>query len=131
MARIAGQHARQQAGDMRRLAVAGESRAGIVMIDQREGEGEIVPGNLLEGAQLAREGESLPAVLLGKLDRVKPGLAGSLGGLQRITALPFPARGVGSNVFYGKRLGARDDGAFLGGENFIEHGLLSHASYKC
>ena len=67
---VARDHARQQARDMRRLAVAGEARAGVVMVDQRKGEGEIVPRDLLEGAQLAGEGQPLPAMLLGELDRV-------------------------------------------------------------
>ena len=115
------EHARQQARHMRGLAVAGEARAGVVMVDQREGEGEVGLGDLLEGAQLAGEGQSLPAMLLRQLDGVEPGGAGRLDRLQRIAPLPFPARGIGRDMFRGKGLGAGDDGTFLGGQDFIQH----------
>src|SRR5207247_950397 len=101
--------------DLRRLAITGEPRHRVVMVDQREGEGKVVSGNLLESAQLAGEGEPLPAVLLGELDRVQAFRARSLDGLQRITPLPFPARGVGRDVSFGEIAGARHDGTFLGG----------------
>ena len=128
---LARDHARQQARDVRRLAVAGEPRDRVVVVDQREGEGEVVFGDLLEGAQLAGEGESLPAMLFGELDRVQAGGTGGLDGLQRIAPLPFPARGIGRDVPFGEIAGARHDGAFFGREYFIEHGLLSHGRSKC
>ena len=118
---LTGQHARQQPFDLGRLAISGEARAGIVMIDQREREGEVVPRDLLEGAQLAGEGEPLPAMLLRQFDRVEAEGAGRLDGLERIAALPFPAGGVGRDLFFGERLGARHDGALFGSEDFIEH----------
>ena len=118
---VAGQHARQQARDMGRLAVAGEARTGIVMVDQRKGEGEVVPRDLLEGAQLAEEGEPLPAMLLRQFDRVEADGAGRLDGLERIAALPFPPRGIGRDMFFGERLGARHDRALFRREDFIEH----------
>ena len=106
---------------MRRLAVARKAGAGIVMVDQREGEGEIVPRDFLEGAQLAGERQPLPAMLLGQFDRVQALGTGRLDRLKRVAALPFPARGVGRNLRLGESLGARHDGAFLGGQDFIQH----------
>ena len=106
---------------MGRLAVAGEARAGIVMVDQGEGESEVVLRDLLEGAQLAGEGQALPAMLLRQLDRVEPDGAGGLDGFERIAPLPFPARGVGRDMLLGEGAGARHDGALFGSEDFIEH----------
>ena len=114
---------------MRRFTVAGKARDRVVVIDQREG--EVVLGNLLEGAQLAGEGEPLPAMLRGELDGMQTFCTGSLDGLQRIASLPFPARGIGRDVSFGEIAGARHDGALLGRENFIEHGLLSHGQSQC
>jgi len=91
---------------MRRLAVAGEPGDGVVMIDQRKGEGEVVPRDLLEGPQLAGKRQPLPAMLLRQLDGIETGCAGSLDGLQRIAPLPFPARRIGRDMFLGKSLGA-------------------------
>ena len=101
---VARQHARQQARDVLGLAVAGEAGAGVVMVDQREGEGEVRLGDLLEGAQLAGEGQALPAMLLRQLDGVEAGGAGRLDGLERIAPLPFPARGVGRDMSAAKAL---------------------------
>ena len=115
------EHARQQARDMRGLAVAGEAGAGVVMVDQREGEGEVGLGDLLEGAQLAGEGQPLPAMLLRQLDGVEAGRAGGLDGLERIAPLPFPARGVGRDMVGGKGLGLGDDGELFGRQGFVQH----------
>jgi hypothetical protein len=122
----AGQHPRQQARDVGGLAVAGEARTGIVVVDQRESEGEVVPRDLLEGAQLAGEGQALPAMLLRQFDRVEADGARRLDRLERIAALPFPARGVGCDLFFGERPGARHDGPLFGREDFIEHLLEIH-----
>ena len=111
---------------MRGLAVAGKAGTGVVVVDQREGEGEVGLGDLLEGAQLAGEGQPLPAMLLGELDGVEAGRAGGLDGLERIAPLPFPARGIGRHMLVGESAGARHDGAFLGRQDLIQHGSEIH-----
>src|SRR5262249_49067803 len=83
------------------------------------------PGDLLEGAQLAGEGKSLPAMLPGQLDGVQVGSAGRLDGLERIMPVPLPPCGVGRDVLLGEGPGARHDGTFFGRQNFIQHRLLS------
>ena len=123
---VALDHARQQARDMRGLAVAGKAGAGVVVIDQRKGEGEVGLGDLLEGAQLAGERQPLPAMLLGELDGVEAGRAGSLDGLQWIAPLPFPASGIRRHMLVGKSAGARHDGTFFGRQDLIQHGSEIH-----
>src|SRR5258708_9163845 len=111
---------------MRRLTIAGKSRHCVVVIDQREGEGEVVPRDLLEGPQLARERQPLPTMLLGKLDRVQANGTGSLDRLQRIAPLPLPARGMEPDVFFAKSPGTRHDTTLFAGKDFIQHPLQLH-----
>ncbi len=106
---------------MRGFAVARKAGAGVVVVDQRKGEGEVGLGDLLEGAQLAGEGQPLPAMLSREFDGVKASGAARLDRLQRIPTLPFPARSVGRHMLFGKSPGTADHGAFLGRENLVQH----------
>ena len=107
-------------------AVPGKARAGVVMVDHGEGKGEVRLGDLLEGAQFARKGQALPAVLLRQLDPVEPRGAARHDRLQGIAPLPLPARGVGGNVFRGESRGPRNDGHFFGRQKFIQHAPEIH-----
>ncbi len=111
---------------MRRLAVAGKACAGIVMIDHGEGESEVRLGDLLEGAQLAGEGKLLPAMLLGQLDGVEPLGAARLDRFQRIAPLPFPAGGIGGDLFLGEGPSPRHDSTLFDSQDLVQHAFEIH-----
>src|SRR5437660_3224431 len=97
-----------------------------MMVDQREGEGEVGLGDLLEGAQLARERQPLPAVLLGKLDGVEPGCASQFDGLERIVPLPFPACSMRGHMLFGKSPRLRHDRALFRCQDLVQHAIEIH-----